>query len=96
MEAVIARWQRAAERAAEERVRIVLIDGHYRATSSSHALGSYQLEKTSGGWTCGCIANKEYGTPCKHLWALAEALDLDILNDMHVTWTPETAESEAA
>lgn len=96
MEAVIERWQRAAERAAEERVRILLIDGHYRATSSSHPLGSYLLDRTPGGWTCGCLANREYGTPCKHLWALAEALDLDILNDMRITWSPEQARTEAA
>jgi hypothetical protein len=96
MEAVIERWRKAAERAAEERVRVLLIDGHYLATSSSHALGSYQLEKTPDGWICSCIANKEYGTSCKHLWALAEALDLDILYDMHVTWSPEKARTEAA
>jgi len=96
MEAVIQRWQRAAERAAEERVRILLIGGHYRATSSSHTLGSYELEKTPAGWACSCRANREYGTPCKHLWALAEALDLDVLTDTHVTWTPEQVESEAA
>jgi hypothetical protein len=96
MEAVIERWRRAAERAAEERVRILLVDGHYLATSSSHPLGSYLLEKTPGGWACGCIANKEYGTPCKHLWALAEALDLDILSEMQVTWSPEPEQSDAA
>jgi hypothetical protein len=88
---IIRRWQRAAQRADEEKVRIVDVDGEYRATSSSHPLGSYRLEKTSEGWACECIANHDYMMPCKHLWALSEALDLDVLKDMRVAWDPESA-----
>jgi hypothetical protein len=93
---IVQRWQRAAQRAAEERVRIIELDGTYRATSSSHPLGSYALRQSPEGWTCECIANGEYRMPCKHLWALADALDLDILRDMRVEWDPENARLHAA
>lgn len=87
---LVKRWQHAAERAAEEQVRVLALGGEYRATSSSHSLGSYLLHRTPEGWACECIANGEYGMPCKHLWALAEALGLDVLTDMRIA-----AEDEA-
>ncbi|HZU12865.1 MAG TPA: hypothetical protein VFB58_08500 [Chloroflexota bacterium] len=93
---IIERWRRAGERANEEKVRILDLDGTYRATSSSHPLGSYRLEHTPEGWACECIANGEYRMPCKHLWALADALDLDVLRDMRVEWDPENASLRAA
>ncbi|MBV9281868.1 MAG: SWIM zinc finger family protein [Chloroflexi bacterium] len=86
MEGLIARWRNAARRAEEEQVRILSIDGAYRATSSSRPLGSYRLDRTVDGWTCECVANREYGMPCKHLWALAEALGLDVLADVRLDW----------
>lgn len=92
---IIRRWQRAAQRADEEKVRVVTVDGEYRATSSSHPLGSYLLRKTAEGWACDCIANHDYMMPCKHLWALADTLELDVLKDMRVSWNPETAEIAA-
>jgi hypothetical protein len=92
---IIQRWQRAAQRAEEEKVRVVTVDGQYRATSSSHPLGSYLLEHTPEGWACECIANHDYMMPCKHLWALADALNLDVLKDMRVSWNPEGAEIAA-
>jgi hypothetical protein len=88
---ILRRWQRAAERAEEERVRILDVDGQYRATSSSHPMGSYRLERTPEGWACECIANHDYMMPCKHLWALAEAVQLDVLKDMRVNWDPANA-----
>jgi hypothetical protein len=88
---VILRWERAAERARDEQVRIICVDGQYRATSSSQPLGSYVLTRGADGWSCECIANREYGVPCKHLWALAELLDLDVLRDTHVLWNPDGA-----
>jgi hypothetical protein len=88
---IIQRWQRAAQRAEEEKVRVITVDGQYRATSSSHPLGSYLLENTPEGWACECIANHDYMMPCKHLWALADALNLDVLKDMRVSWNPENA-----
>ena len=93
---IIDRWRRAAARAEEEKVRIIDVDGQYRATSSSQPLGSYRIQKTPEGWTCECIANGEYGMPCKHLWKLAEDLNLDVLRDMRVIWDPETAALVAA
>jgi hypothetical protein len=93
MDEIITRWQHAAERAADEQVRVLAIGGDYRATSSSHPLGSYLLHKTPAGWACECVANGEYGMPCKHLWALAEALGLDVLSDMRIA--PSSAESPA-
>lgn len=88
---IIQRWQRARERADEEKVRIVAVDGEYRATSTSHPLRSYLLEQTPDGWTCECIANHDYMMPCKHLWSLADVLHLDVLRDMRITWNPEAA-----
>lgn len=85
MEELIKRWESAARRASEEQVRVLELEGQYRATSSSHALGSYLLQRSPLGWTCECVANREYGLPCKHLWALAEALGLDVLSDMDVS-----------
>ncbi|HEX6508725.1 MAG TPA: hypothetical protein VF221_13940 [Chloroflexota bacterium] len=79
---VIERWRRAAERADEEKVRILLINGEYRATSSSTPLSSYALRRGPDGWTCECIANREYGLPCKHLSKLADVLGLDVLTDV--------------
>jgi hypothetical protein len=92
---IIRRWQRAAQRAEEEKVRILDVEGEFRATSSSLPFGSYGLAKTPEGWACECIANHDYMMPCKHLWALADALNLDVLTDMRVSWTPETAELAA-
>lgn len=93
---IIERWKRAGLRADEEKVRILQLDSGYRATSTSHPLQSYVLTRTDEGWTCDCIANGEYHMPCKHLWALAAALDLDVLRDMRVDWDPETAALHAA
>ena len=81
---LVHRWERAAQRAQDEGVRILRIGDEYRATSTSHPLGSYVFEHGPEGWTCECIANREYGLPCKHLWMLAEALDLDVLQDVRV------------
>lgn len=85
MHELIERWRRAAERAEEEKVRILALGGEYRATSSSHPLGSYLLHGSSQGWACECIANAEYGMPCKHLWVLAEMLGLDVLTDIRIS-----------
>jgi hypothetical protein len=93
---IIQRWQRAAQRALDESVRVIQIDGQFRATSSSQPLASYLLQETPEGWACECIANHEYMMPCKHLWALAETLGLDVLQDMRVTWDPQSAEIAAA
>lgn len=84
MEETIHRWERAGKRADEEHVRIILVNGEYRATSTSQPLRSYHLQETSDGWTCECIANGQYGMPCKHLWALAGVLGLDVLSDIHI------------
>lgn len=81
---LIKRWQHAAQRAQEEQVRILALGGEYRATSTSRPLGSYLLHRTPQGWTCECIANGEYGMPCKHLWALAETLGLDLIADIRL------------
>jgi hypothetical protein len=86
---ILLRWERAAERARDERVRIIAVGEEYRATSTSHQLGSYLLTPGPEGWSCECVANREYGMPCKHLWALAEALDLDVLRDTRVLWSAE-------
>lgn len=96
MEALIQRWQRAAQRADEERVRILDIGGEYRATSSSHPLGSYRLCASVDGWTCECTANSEFGLPCKHLWALADVLGLDVFSDVHILWDAENDRPLAA
>jgi hypothetical protein len=84
MDEIVRRWQRATARADEEQVSIIDVDGEYRATSSSVPLGSYRLRKTDRGWACTCIANEEHLLPCKHLAALAEVLNLDVLADMRV------------
>jgi hypothetical protein len=96
MDDLIVRWQRAAHRAQDERVRVLKIGDEYRATSSSHPLGSYRLEQTSEGWTCECLANREYHLPCKHLWALAEMIGLDVLSDTRVDIPPAPVATEAA
>jgi hypothetical protein len=86
MDQIIRRWQAASERALDEGVRIVEIDGRRYATSTSQPLGAYELTPTDRGWGCSCIANREYGMPCKHLAALAETLGLDVLGDMRIDW----------
>lgn len=96
MDPIIERWKRAAERSADEKVRVVEIGGDYFATSSSQPLKSYRLTPGPEGWECECIANREYGMPCKHLWSLAEALGLDILSDIHVTWIENLPEPAVA
>jgi hypothetical protein len=84
MDDLVKRWQRAAERASEEQVRVLqLPDGLY-ATSSSQPLRAYRLRPEPDGWTCECTANQTHHLPCKHLAALADALDLDVLSDMRV------------
>lgn len=90
LDELIRRWQRAAERALEERVRVVDINGELHATSSSRPLGAYRLAKTDEGWACECRANDEFRLPCKHLSALADHLNLDVLQDMRVQWPPIT------
>jgi hypothetical protein len=93
---LIERWRRAAERAAEEKIRIVTIDGQYYATSASQPLGAYRLTRSPEGWRCECIANSDHGVPCKHLSALADVLDLDVLSDMYVEWPEAVGASSAA
>jgi hypothetical protein len=97
MDEIIKRWKAASERAIDERVRIVEIGSRRYATSSSQPLGAYELSQTEGGWACSCTANCEYGMPCKHLAALADALGLDLLGDMRIDWnaveTPEPVQS---
>lgn len=85
MNDILTRWRRAAQRAEEEQVRVLRINDEYRATSSSMPFGSYLLAPSTDGWACGCIANSEYGLPCKHLWVLAEMLDLDVLADVRLS-----------
>lgn len=87
MDELIRRWQRATERAAEEQVRVVRLGEGYFATSSSQVFGAYQLLPSAEGWTCECIANGHYHLPCKHLAALAEALDLDVFSDVRIDWS---------
>src|ERR671933_226407 len=82
MQELVRRWQRAGMRASEEAVRVVRVGDEYYASSSSKQLGSYHLTCTSEGWTCECIGNAKYGLPCKHLAALATALDLDVLAEI--------------
>jgi hypothetical protein len=94
MNEIIQRWRRAGERAHFEQVRIVEVGGELRATSTSRPLGSYLLSRTPEGWTCECPANREYGLPCKHLWALAELLQLDVLSDVRLN--PDLLEQTAA
>ena len=84
MEALIERWRRAAQRAADEKVRVLKIDGEYWATSTSRPLGSYRLTRSDRGWTCDCTANRQYGMPCKHLWVFAEQIGLDLLTDVQI------------
>jgi hypothetical protein len=86
MSNIIDRWRHAAERALEEGIKVIRLGDEYRATSASTPLASYRLYPTPEGWACECMANSEYGVPCKHLWALADALDLDVLADMRVDW----------
>jgi hypothetical protein len=95
MSDILARWQRAAQRVQDEQVRILEIDGQYRATSTSRPLGSYRLWRTPDGWVCECPANYEHGKPCKHLWALSELLDLDVLADIRVDWDTDEQAPEA-
>lgn len=95
-EDILRRWQTAAERALDEGVRILEIDGEYRATSSSRPLGSYVLRRSPEGWTCDCVANREYGLPCKHLSVLADSLGLDILSDMRIDWNAVGMDSDVA
>jgi hypothetical protein len=84
MNDIVKRWRRAAERAEVEQVRVIEVDGTYRATSSSTPLMSYRLQWTDRGWACECIANRTHALPCKHLAALANVLDLDVIADMRV------------
>jgi hypothetical protein len=93
---VIQRWRRAAERAAEQQIRILRVDGRYLATSASHPLGFYELYQAESGWTCNCPANGEYGLPCKHLWVLTEQLGLDPLVDVALDWDAFSSGLEAA
>jgi hypothetical protein len=95
MEDLVRRWQRAAERASEEQVRVIqLPDGLY-ATSSSQPLRAYRLHRESGGWACECVANEMHHLPCKHLAALADVLDLDVLSEMRVDWPPAGVKAAA-
>ena len=96
MDDILKRWQRAAERADVEQVRVIEVDGEYRATSTSTPLRSYRMQHTDHGWACECIANHEHMLPCKHLAALASILDLDVIADMRVEVQPETVPLTAA
>lgn len=96
VEDLVKRWRRAAERAAEEQVRILRFDTGYVATSTSRPLGYYRLAHSPSGWSCECTANAGYHLPCKHLSALADVLDLDILSDVQVEWPPVGTETTAA
>lgn len=86
MDQIIERWRRAEERVLEEGVKILEIGGEYRATSTSTALASYRLYRTTEGWGCECPANAQYGRPCKHLAALSENLGIDLLSDVRLDW----------
>lgn len=96
MQEIVKRWRRARERAMEERVRVVEIDGKFFATSSSRPMGTYELRCTEEGWTCSCVANEQYHTPCKHLAALAEMTDLDLLSDVRLDLEALEADTHAA
>lgn len=85
MQNLIDRWTRAGIRAQEERVRILELGGQFYATSTSQPLGSYALRETPAGWSCECPANRTHELPCKHLWALADTLGLDLLSDIRVS-----------
>lgn len=84
MDELIKRWQRAIEKAHDEKVRVIRVGNELRATSSSLELGTYELHRTPEGWTCECRASQEFGIPCKHLAALAELLDIDVLADVRL------------
>lgn len=96
MDEIVRRWRRAAERVDTEQVRVIAVGGEYWATSSSRLLGSYRLRPTDHGWTCDCVANREYMLPCKHLAALAAALNLDVLADMRIELPSEEQIHSAA
>lgn len=87
MDELVRRWQAASERALDEKIRIIEIDGKRYATSTSQPLGAYELTLTEEGWGCSCIANREYGMPCKHLAALAQVLGLDLLGEVRLDWS---------
>ncbi len=95
MDDMLKRWARAIERAEIERVRVLSLPEGYRATSSSTPLASYALYHTERGWACGCVANGMYHMPCKHLAALADALNLDLLSEIWVE-LPSPAEMTPA
>jgi len=93
IEDLIKRWQRAGVRAQEEKVRVIELNGEFRATSSSQPLESYRLWPSEYGWACECQANQEHHVPCKHLAALADLIGLDLLADTRTTATvPEAGD----
>jgi hypothetical protein len=93
---MIQRWRRAGERAEEEQIRVLRVGSEYLATSASRPFGYYRLTQTASGWRCECPANHMFGMPCKHLWALAELLDLDLLSEVGAPGEQPAAQSSAA
>ena len=96
MQEIVERWRRARERALEERVRVLEIGGKFFATSSSRPMGTYELRRTEEGWSCSCVANEQYHNPCKHLAALAEVTDMDLLSDVRLDLEALQADTRAA
>jgi hypothetical protein len=96
MNDLVRRWQRAGERASDEQVRVIRLSSGLFAASSSQPLKAYRLQDTPEGWTCECPANDVYHLPCKHLAALGDAFDLDVLSDMRVEWPPVQGAKAAA
>lgn len=68
MKKLSARTLEARNRAAEQGVRVeVVVQGkHYRSRSQSQAGVSYNIDKTSDGWTCECLGYFYTGC-CRHI-----------------------------
>lgn len=71
MKTLSARTLEARNRAAEQGVRVeVVVQGkHYQSRSQSQAGVSYNVDKTSDGWTCECRGYYYTGC-CKHIGAV--------------------------
>lgn len=80
----------------EERVRIVNVEGRFFATSSSTPLGTYELRRTDEGWGCTCVANEQYRNPCKHLAALADVTEIDLLSGVRLDFDARRPDVHAA
>jgi len=60
---------RSRARQSRVRVEVVMPSRHYRSRSQSVAGSSYNLDRTSAGWTCECDGYRFTGC-CKHLAAV--------------------------